>query len=320
MKVGQYLKGGQIVIADAPAPELPMGGLLVRTEACGLCSGELMAWYMEGKAPHVFGHEVAGIVTESEDDRFPVGCRVFPHHHAACGTCDECRRGNHVFCAQWNRTKLLPGGMAETFAVPAENLADTLKVDHLRAIDAALIEPLGCVVKSVNRARIAGGERIAVIGLGVMGLMHLLLLPRDAVGYELRPDRRTWAASLGLRAEDPDGAAAPADVVFVCPGSEAALRLAIRIAAPGARIVLFAPLPPGETTSLNLCELYFLDFEFISSYSCGPLETRQAERHLTDGVVTAEQVVSHFIALDELPWAYGAMRSAEILKPMVVFE
>src|SRR3954464_12385435 len=109
MKLARYIGNGEVAIVEEAPPTLPDGGLLVRTEACGLCSGELMSWYMDRKIPHVLGHEVAGIVGESADDRFPVCSRVFPHHHAPCLQCDHCARGQYVHCEQWKRTKLDPG-------------------------------------------------------------------------------------------------------------------------------------------------------------------------------------------------------------------
>src|SRR5471030_1988512 len=167
MKLARYVGNGQVEIIDEPAPVCPTGGLLVRTEACGLCSGELMSWYMDKKIPHVLGHEVAGIVVQSQDARFPVGCRIFPHHHAPCLDSEFCRSGRYVHCAQWKRTKLEPGGMAEYFAVARENLTDTLIVDDLRPIDAALIEPLACVMKSIRLGANPNASSVAVIGLGV---------------------------------------------------------------------------------------------------------------------------------------------------------
>jgi L-iditol 2-dehydrogenase len=305
---------------DEPAPEIPAGGLVVRAEACGLCSGELMEWYMERKVPHVLGHEVSGVVEQSDDPRFPVGSRVFPHHHAPCLACDACRLAQFVHCPQWRRSKLNPGGMAERFGVGADNLNDTLTVQDLRPVDAALIEPLACVVKGIRATREDPRERrSAVIGLGVMGLMHMLLLPEGSVGYEMVEARRKWAEALGFDARFPE-AAEPADVVYVCPGSEAALRLALDIVRPGGTVLLFAPMPPASPVSLDLEDLYFREVRLVPSYSCGPNDTRQAAEHLGAGHVRAEQVVSHFVTLDELPEAYLAMKRGEILKAMVLFE
>lgn len=319
MKLARYMGSGVVEIVDEPIPECPPGGLLVKTEACGLCSGELMDWYMDRKIPHVLGHEVAGTVVESQDDRFSLGDRIFVHHHASCLNCEICNRGLYVHCDQWKRTKLIPGGMAEYFAVPAENLADTFHVPLLRAIDAALIEPLACVVKSYNGALISGEEDVAVVGLGVMGLMHCFL-GRGATGIDLNMQRVAWARKVGLTAVNPSELQSDArfDRIFVCPGSQAAFDFALAIARPGARIVMFAPLPPTETLQIPI-EAYFRDIEIVHSYSCGPDNTRQAGDYLSSGTLCAEQVVSDFIGIEELPAAYGKMKSGEILKPMVLF-
>jgi L-iditol 2-dehydrogenase len=336
MKVARYVGGGQISIVQEDAPALPEGGLVVRTEACGLCSGELMDWYMDRKIPHVLGHEVAGIVSESDVPEYPVGTRIFPHHHAPCLNCDECGVGNYVHCAQWKRSKLLPGGMAEAFAVGRENLNDTLAVGEMRPVDAALIEPLACAVKSIRLGRLAWdvarnskpGPVVpeftdppteAVIGLGVMGLMHMLLAGKRATGYDLNPARVAWATDLGMNARLPETSEL-ADIVYVCPGNKPALDFALSIAKPGAAVVLFAPMPPGEQTPVDLNAVYFKDIKLVSSYSCGPDDTAAAARAIEAGQVRAEQVVSHFIGIDELPQAYQAMKAGEILKPMVIFE
>ena len=298
----------------AAVPECPTGGFLMRTEASGLCSGELMSWYMDQKVPHVLGHEVAGIVVESDTPEFPVGCRVAPHHHAPCGHCEICQSGHHVHCPTWKATRLDPGGLAEYIAVEARLLVDCTRADDLNPRDAALIEPLACVMKGRRRARWTPSDRTAVIGLGVMGLLHMLSCP-GAVGFELRKDRADWAKNLGMTVSE----SGEFDVIFVCPGSVAAMQRAVELAAPGARIVAFAPFGPTETALPRFNDLYFRDLELISSYSCGPTDTAEAAQLLRTGQVRADQVVSHEISFDDLPSHYIKMRDEEILKPMVIF-
>ncbi len=338
MRIARYIGNGQVAIVDEAVPALPEGGIVVRTEACGLCSGELMAWYMDRKVPHVLGHEVAGIVEASDDPRFPVGSRVFPHHHAPCLDCEICAAGHHVHCPQWKRTKLDPGGMADRFAVGPENLNDCLRVDDLRPIDAALIEPLACVVKSLRGTADPGvlpgsfgperdardthgrdARATAVIGLGVMGLMHALMLGEGCVAYDLSPSRLEWARRQGIDARHPDEATeGVAEVVFVCPGSQAAFDLGVKLAAPGAHVVMFAPLAPGEDLRVPQ-KAYFNDLTIRHAYSCGPRDTQEAARAIRDGRLRAEQVVSDFVGMDGLPEAYGKMKRGEILKAMVVW-
>lgn len=317
MKIARYFGAGEVRIVDEQEPQCPEGGLLVQTEACGLCSGELMSWYMDKKVPHVIGHEVSGVVLESKDARFPVGSRIFPHHHAPCGSCDYCRTGRSVHCEQWKSTKLLPGGMAERFAVPFGNLSDTILVNPLRAIDAALIEPMACVMKAI---RLTGySEKPAVVGLGVMGLMHMIALGDDAVGYDLNPHRVSWAKRINVDARRNEEANLIGhDVVFVCPGSQEAFDFAMTLVQPGGKICMFAPLGPDQSLSISQ-DVYFKDIQIINSYSCGPEDTRAAWQLIEKGILKAEQVVSHFIKLDDLPSMYLAMKRGEILKPMVIF-
>ena len=318
MKVARYIGNGKVDIVDEPTPICPEGGLLIQTRACGLCSGELMSWYMDQKIPHVLGHEVSGQVVESQDDRFKVGDLVYPHHHAPCMQCEHCQRGRHVHCAQWRKTKLVPGGMVETFGVPAGNLSDTVVVNDLRPVDAALIEPLACVMKSFRTAPPSPHAKDnAVIGLGVMGLMHALILGNQCVGYDLNPSRLSWAQTLGLEAR-PLEEASEADVVYVCPGSQNAFDFALSIVRPGGTIVMFAPLAPSQELRLPQA-IYFRDIKVAQSYSCGPTETLDAVAAIRSGKLKAEQVVSSFIDIEELPTAYEEMKAGRILKPMVVF-
>jgi L-iditol 2-dehydrogenase len=326
MRLARYIGNGEVAIVEEPIPCLPTGGLLVRTEACGLCSGELMAWYMDRKIPHVLGHEVAGVVVESDAPGIPAMSRVYAHHHAPCFRCAACLAGHHVHCDTWRRTKLDPGGMAEFFAVGPELLGDTHVVNGLRAIDAALIEPLSCVVKSIRRSGWTPDKSAAVVGLGFMGLVHLLALKHlgadvgrnQLIGYERLEARRAYGESLGFdarRAEAP----MPADVVFVCPGSESALAFAVGMVRRGGTVVLFSPFEPSREPSVDLNRLYFADANLVTSYSAGPQDSIEAVRMMFGGALRAEQVVSDFIGLDDLPDAYRRMASTEILKPMVVF-
>jgi L-iditol 2-dehydrogenase len=151
-----------------------------------------------------------------------------------------------------------------------------------------------------------------------MGLLHLLLLP-GAVGIDLLEPRRKWAEDLGLKV-DPDPKPSTFDVVFVCPGTEAAILRGLELVRPGGRVVLYAPMPPKTSLCLDQSQLYFREIEVIPSYSAGPEDLTVALGWLRDGRVRAEQVVSHFIPLVDLPLAYERMKRGEWLKAMVVFE
>lgn len=328
-------------IEERPVPALRGEDLLVRTRASGICSGDLMPWYIRRKAPLVFGHEPAGVVAAVGDPAprdaagraYAPGDRVFAHHHAPCFACAACARGDYVQCATWRGSALDPGGMAEYFRVPAANVADTLRLpDGLDFVAGALVEPLACVAKSLRRARLHPGDALYVIGLGVMGLLHVALARRHGVrifASDFLEARRARADALGARALD--AAADPlavlrretggrgADVVICGPGAPAALAHALEAAAPGGTVVMFTPLEPGTPFAFDQADAYFRDLTLVASYSCGPDDTREALAALAAGAVLPSEIGVRAIPFDEVPDAYRAMRRAEVIKPIATF-
>jgi L-iditol 2-dehydrogenase len=315
-------------IEQRPLPQLHDGEVLVRTMASGICSGDVLAWYIRRKAPLVLGHEPAGIVAETRGDApFAAGERVFVHHHAPCFECRACARGAYVQCATWRASKIDPGGMAEYFRVPAANLRDTLVLpDAITFADASLIEPLACVVKSLRRSGLAHGDRCYVIGLGVMGQLHVLAareLGAEVFGSDFIPARRASAERNGAIAVHPDEVqkALPegADVVICGPGSAPAMQAAFAAVAPGGTVVMFTPFDPKIHLEVPPDRFYFGDLRLVASYSCGPDDTRAALRLIGEGIVTVEKVGATLVTLDDVPRAYRDLAEARIVKPIVTF-
>src|SRR5215471_15376029 len=142
-------------VREVPRPTLKGDGeILLRTAACGICSGDLMPWYLAKKVGTVLGHEPIGRAVEvgARVSHVRPGDLVFVHHHAPCLSCPECARGAFVHCPTWKATRLDPGGMAECIRVPAEIVHnDTFAVNDLTPEQAVFIEPLGCSLKALNR-------------------------------------------------------------------------------------------------------------------------------------------------------------------------
>ena len=319
---------GDIRIESRPIPQLGDGEVLVRTMASGICSGDVMGWYIRRKAPLVLGHEPAGVVAQTRGRTgFSVGDRVFVHHHAPCFACRACDRREYVQCATWRATKIDPGGIAEYFRVAPANLADTLALPHtVDFADASLVEPLACVVKSLRRSGLRAGERLYVIGLGVMGLLHVLAgnaLGADVYGGDFLPERRAVAERNRATAFHPDDVQRTlpegADVVICGPGTVEAMRAAIDAAAPAGTVVMFTPFPPEVPVTIDSQRLYFGDLRIIASYSCGPDDTRAALDLIANGVVTAQKVGADLITLDDVPRAYRDFAQARMIKPIVTF-
>jgi len=326
MKAAVLYDVDDIRIEERAVPGIGPGELLVHTRASGICTGDIMGWYVRRKAPLVLGHEPAGVVAAVGDGvhDFVPGDRVFVHHHAPCFSCRACERGDYVQCATWRKTAIDPGGLAEYFRVPRENVGDTLRLpENVPFVDGSLVEPLACVVKSVRRSGLRAGETLYVIGLGVMGLMHALLgqaLGASVAGSDFNPVRTVHASALGVHAVTPGDGFSGADVVICGPGSPEALRDAFAAVAPGGTVVMFTPLEPGVPFTFDPNDLYFRDVKLVTSYSCGPNDTREALDYIARGVVTAERLGATLYPLEEAHTAYEALRASRIIKPIVIFE
>ena len=113
MRAAVLYDAGDVRIEERTIPQLRENEILVRTMASGICSGDVMGWYIRRKAPLVLGHEPSGVVAEVRGEvDFSTGDRVFVHHHAPCFACRACERGEYVQCATWRATKIDPGGTA----------------------------------------------------------------------------------------------------------------------------------------------------------------------------------------------------------------
>jgi L-iditol 2-dehydrogenase len=341
MKVARLYSFNDIRIEDVPIPELGQQDALVKTAACGVCSGDVMPWYIEKKAPLVLGHEPAGEIVEL-GSRYvgPLrkGDRVFVHHHAPCLNCVYCLRGDYVQCKTWRRTRIVPGGISEYIMVPGTNLKnDTLVLPaEVSFEDGTLVEPAACVVKSLRRSLIKKGDTVLIIGLGVMGQIHVLLA-RDfgagkIIGVDMVPFRLEKALEFGAdhiidvsKEGLTDGVhritnGMMADTVIVGPNSVKAMKQGLGTVAPGGTVLFFTPARPRELLTVDPNELYFKDVRISTSYSCGPDDTREALLFIQKAVVTAEKLVTHRYAIDETEKAYRLTAEAKAsLKSLIVF-
>ena len=337
MKAALVRSLSDIEVVEMPVPAIGPGELLVEMRAVGLCGSDLAPWYVASKAPAVLGHEPVGVVAAAGAgvSAFRPGDRVFVHHHAACGRCRFCAAGEPVMCPEWKPNRLHPGGLAEFFRAEAATVAtDTLLIpDSVPFDDAALVEPVACALKAVDRAAVRPGDTAAVVGLGSSGVL-LGLLAREAgavrlVGSDPDPARREKALRLGFdRVLDPaEGLAAVvkgecsgrgADAVFVLPYDASAFEAAMDAAAPAGRLVFYSPVPPETRWSLAPHTAYLRDLTLRFSYSCGAGELRRAMSLIERRVVRADRIVTHRVPLERAPEAFRLARArGDVLKVLV---
>ncbi len=338
MRVARAYGLDDVRVERAPVPELRGGDLLVRVSVCGVCSSDVMPWYLEQKVPAVLGHEAAGVVEAVGRDvtGFRPGDRVFFHHHVPCLECRACRRGFVTACEQFRRSALEPGGFAEYVRVPeAHARIDTLKLPASVSDEAAVfIEPLACALRAFRKLDVQPGESVWILGLGPMGLLNVMLARHFGAELVIASDpvapRREYARRLGADVVFDPGADGVErslreatdgwgpDGVIVGPGSAAAVEEALAAAGPGTTVLLFTPTPPDEIVRVRPYDLYFKEVSLIHSYSAGPVETREALDLLQEGELDVESLITHRFGLEGVAEALQLARQyGESLRAVV---
>ncbi len=339
MKAVTVREDGSIAAVDLPEPEIGPGEALLQTRVSGICGSDLLDWYVRRKAGTVLGHEISGVIRAVGEGvtEFEVGDRVAPHHHAPCLACAVCAAGRYVHCAQWRRSRLEPGGMAELVRIPAVNLAqDTLKIpDGVTDEEASFVEPLATVVKALRRASFSRGQSILVVGLGPAGQLAIRLAlslgasrvagadrvasrlaAAEQSGADARIDVSRETLAQGARRLAPGGF----DVVFVSPGKREVVAESFEAVAPGGTLLLFTMAPPGELWPADLFELYFREVTVLPSYSCGPDDTRDALERISRRAVRVSDLVSHRYPIARAGEAFAQARALEgVMKVAITF-
>jgi L-iditol 2-dehydrogenase len=338
--------GGSVRLESRPRPEPGPGEMLLRLRCAGLCGTDLFK-LRHAAAPEgsVLGHEVVGTVEAlgAGAAGFAPGDRVAVAHHAACGTCELCRRGNEPLCPAFRENLLAPGGFSEWLLVRERGVRETAfgLPPHLPDEAAVFLEPAACVLRGIRHARLpetalAGSAPgcAAILGGGSMGLLHLLVL--KAVHPDLKvavcdplEERRSLALRLGADAAAPPGAALQeeiaeltgalgADAIFDTAGGAGPLEDALAVSRPGGAVVLFAHAEAGEQAGFDLNAFFKSERRLLGTYSSSLADLREAYRLLVTGRLDPVSLVTHRLPLSRFAEAVDLARDRRALKVLLV--
>ncbi len=295
MKAAVLLEPGRLQIEERDPPRCPPGGIVVEVKACGVCSTDArMARFGQRDlaCPRVLGHEIAGVVVES-DAGLPAlrpGARVHVAPGVPCGECPACRRGADNRCERIGIFGFtLDGGFAERVAVPNAAVdagGVTPLPDDLPFEAAALAEPLACCLNAQERAGVGPGDAVLVVGAGPAGCLHVMLArSRGAARVfvaEPLPARRSAARRAGadLAGEEAEIRRAlrrdAADVI-IWAARDASPAAWLPLLRSGGRACLFSGLPADrETEPVNLNRLHYRELQLVGAYGCTIAQNRAA--------------------------------------------
>lgn len=324
---------GLLCIEDVPPPPCPPGGVLIQVAACGLCASDLKMWlwgHRELKLPRILGHEVAGVVEESDSSRIKVGQAVQVAPGIPCGSCPACLHGQHNRC---RRVKVLgfsrDGGLAEYMAVPRECVAGGGVIPvtpGLNMTAASLAEPLACCLNAWQQAGLAANDSILIIGAGAVGRLAALSAGALGSGKVVVMDKEASRLSgLGLPVIDASQADAiklaretlggGADLVLpACPDPRA-LEWGLDLLNSGGRLVMFSGLK--ERVALDLNQVHYKELSLIGAYGCTAAQNKRAVELLAAGVIPVDLVISHRLPLNMVSHGLNLMEQRAALKVVI---
>ena len=315
MKAAVLYGREDVRIEEVDVPSAGPGEILVRTQVALTCGTDVKVFRRGYHArmirpPALFGHEVAGVVEALGPgvETLVPGDRVVVANSAPCGCCSYCAAERPNLCDDllfWN------GAYAQFACIPARIVRqNVLRLDDgLDFREAALVEPLACVVRGIEDCEIRSGQSVAVVGAGPIGLMLVRLASlRGArvVAVGRNPGRLAVARSFGAaqtvalgHGEDVgqalktiDGGLGPgggASRPWACSRPAEAALSAVR---KGGLVNLFAGCAAGSRVTFDAQRLHYQEVTVKSTFHHTPRSIREAYRLIRDGQVTPGALIT----------------------------
>ena len=317
-----------------PVPEIGEQDVLVKVAAAGICGSDIPRVLGDDAHhyPLVLGHEFAGVVEAVGADAANVrpGDRVAGIPLVPCRRCRDCQRGNYAQCRQYSFIgSRVNGGFAQYVKLPAANVWPL--AGGVRLEEAALLEPATVALHALRRSGFRGGEDVAVLGGGNIGLLALqwarLLGARSVTVFDIDAARLEAARSFGADAVvDTRGRDAEErsrdltdgrgfGIVLETAGAVAAVRLAFAVAGNGAAVCLVGTPGREVTFSPKLWEQanrkeFTLTGSWMSYSAPFPgIEWEMATHFLETGALNLRDAVFRRLPLADAAAAFALYRT-----------
>ncbi len=327
-----------VVIKDIQDPDIGENDILVKMRACGICGSDLEKVYGRyGVVSNRLGHEPAGEVIDIGDNikDYKIGDKVFVHHHVPCYTCHYCKHGDHTMCLYYQKSNIEPCGLAEYFLVPEWNIArgGVIKLpDNISFEEAAMIEPLACCIRALEKARILPNDNIAVIGVGPAGIMQLMLsnlYKARTFALDINEFRLNFAKSYVTHTFNVNDNGIVdrimnltenigIDTVFVSTGNPSAFELALKIVRSGGKVILFGVPSKGVSLQLDLNYIFTREIKLLPSLAASDLDTRRAFEIISKRAIDIRKIITHRFRLEDSNKAFEIAHHANNAMKIII--
>lgn len=339
------LKGvHNLEVEEVRHPDVGPGEVLIKVESCGVCPTDIRKYYGESSCamPIILGHEIGGTVAGLGKDveGFDEGDRVTVMPDISCGRCFYCLQNRFNLCLNlrsvgYGTEKIIPlnGGYEEYVSVPASTV---LRVpSELQFDDMTYIEPLSCVMRTLERAKLGVDDSVLVIGDGRMGLLHLQAFRTAGLGKVfvsgIIRDRLQLALSLGAKAAidvskqslkevidgetDGIGVAAVVDTV----GNIQAIKSGFEVLQAGGSLMLFASSPKGSAAlDFDSNRIHYGEYNITGSYGNGSkMDFVRARDLIADGRVEVRKLTTGTLPLGKTAAGFADVRERRSVRTII---
>jgi L-iditol 2-dehydrogenase len=332
MKAAMLYGVKDLKVEDVEVPKVEAGEVLVKVKAATTCGTDLKIFqrgYVEKviKFPTIFGHEWAGEVVDVDKGlEWPKkGMHVRAGNSAPCLHCAMCQRGKYNLCENmiW-----LWGAYAEYIKVPARMVLVNMQEipEGVSFEEAAITEPLACVLHGVEEADVKLGDTVAIIGAGPIGLLHLLTVKKigatKAIVIDLVNERLDFAQKLGAdvtinsgnenveaRIKELTGGYG-ADVAIEAIGLPATWEQALRLTRKGGVVLEFGGCPPETEVKVNTEMLHYGELTVMGTFHATPLHFREALNLIATRTIDVRPLVTRKMKLDNINEAFEILSTS----------
>jgi len=314
---------GVLEFIELEMPKVRPYEVLFKTQSCSLCTLDQRTYLgtRDYGYPFLGGHECAGIIEGIGEGvvGFEVGDKVV-FTSAYCNQCVYCHTGRGTQCLYKKKLpkriefegNILGGGLSEYLSIPAWQLvkvSEDADLDHV-----ALTEPLACCIHSIEKANIKIGETVVIIGLGIMGYLHLklaLMQGARVIVSEINDVRRQKALDSGahivinpakenlLERIKKHTNNIGADVVINTIPNPGVWKESISVLAPYGRLIAYSSQDKLEETGVDFGKVHGKEYEFIGTVNPTMETNLKAAQLITNKIINMEEVIDSRFTFDE---------------------
>jgi L-iditol 2-dehydrogenase len=216
------------------------------------------------------------------------------------------------------------GAYAEYIKIPSRMVAINMQEipSHLTFEEAAITEPLACVLHGSEKANVKLGDTVAIIGAGPIGLLHLLVAKKigtekvivsDLVEERLQVAQKLGAEIVNASQYDPTEKIKEftegygADVVIEAIGLPATWEQALKMVRKGGTVLEFGGCPPGTEIKVRTELLHYGQVTVLGTFHATPLHFRKALNLLTSRTIDVRPLITQKMKLEKIKDAFETL-------------